>query len=170
MIDSHAHLTGEDVFPRVDQIIARAKAAGVSHIINICTDLDSLLRGDALHLHNAGATTPHDVHLFGAAHFPTFETFARQKKLVAVGETGLDYYYWKETKELQIHFFRKYIHLAEECNLPLIIHCRDAFSDLFSILDEEQCKIPTILHCFTGTMEEAKEAIQRGLTLSLVEL
>lgn len=171
MIDSHAHLSSPELKGDVEALLLRAQEAGITEIVNIATDRASLEH--ALRLSErfpfvkiAAATTPHDVHLEGETLFPLMEEAALSGKLVAVGETGLDYYYWSETKELQKQFFRRYLHLAKRAHLPFIIHCRDAFSDLFEILDSEKVKEPGLLHCFTGTIEEAKEGLLRGLYIS----
>lgn len=171
-VDSHAHLSSPPLLSQIDAILLRAKEAQVSHILNICTDLKSLEEGLRLTRHypfvqNVGATPPHDVEKEGELAFPTFAVAAREKKIIGIGETGLDYYYEHSPKEMQRSFLQRYLHLAEECRLPVIFHCRDAFADLFSIADDfYPKKSPAILHCFTGTSEEAMEAIQRGWFLS----
>ena len=170
-VDSHAHLTSDTVFPRVAEILHRAKGHRVKAIINICTDLITLERGLALHqqypfVYNAAATTPHDVDATGEAHFDTIAKAAREGLLVAIGETGFDYHYEHSNRRNQHIFLSRYLQLAEECHLPLIIHCREAFTDLFAILDAEYSG-QLILHCFTGTLEEAKQVIDRGWYLSL---
>ncbi len=168
--DSHAHLTSDSVYSRIDPILERASKAGVSHIANICTDPLTLERGIELvkknpWVYNVGATTPHDVEKDGARVFPIFEKAAREGQLVAVGETGLDYHYKHSSKKLQQEFLVQYIALAQELNLPLVIHCREAFEDLFAIAGD--VKVPLILHCFTGTLQEAEKVIQKGWYLSL---
>lgn len=169
-VDSHAHLTSDAIYPEVDQVLERAKKAGVEKIVNICTDLVTLERGLELNqrypwVYNSAATTPHDVDKWGEAHFETIE--AARNDLIAIGETGLDYYYEHSPKELQKKFLKKYLQLATECVKPVIIHCREAFGDLFEILDKEYAG-PGVLHCFTGTLEEAKEVVKRkGWYLSL---
>lgn len=171
-IDSHAHLTSDTLYPEVETLLDRARAAKVKNIINICTDLSTLKRGLELHrehpwVYNTGATTPHDVEKEGELYFSHFESAAKEGLLVAIGETGLDYYYEHSQKEVQKEFFIRYIQLAKECSLPLVIHCRDAFDDFFEIIDEHYPKgAPGILHCFTGTLSEAKELIKRGWTIS----
>jgi TatD DNase family protein len=175
-IDSHAHISKPDLMPHIDQMLARAKDAGIDAIVNICTDQPSLQYGLELAnkypwVYNAAATPPHDVLEDGEKMFPVMAQHARQGDLVAVGETGLDYFYHTETKELQHHFLRKYLQLALECKLPVVIHCRDAFADFFQILDEEYQvngrHAPGVLHCFTGTVAEAEEVLKRGWYLSL---
>jgi len=176
MIDSHAHLTSDRIYPIIDEVLERAKEAGVEKIVNICTDPVTLERGLELAkkydwIHNAAATTPHDVVEEGEHCFDLMASHARNKDLVAVGETGLEYHYFPETTKVQKEFLVRYLHLAIECSLPVVIHCREGFNDLFEILDAEY-KVkgewaPGVLHCFTGTMEEAKEVIRRNWYLSL---
>lgn len=175
-IDSHAHITSTTVFDQVEDLLKRARHCGVSDIINICTDALTLERGLALakryrNIYNVAATTPHDVASEGELLFPLMEQHARNGDLVAVGETGLDYFYEHSPKELQKNFLRRYFHLALECNLPVVIHCREAFKDFFEILDAEYRvngrHAPGVLHCFTGSIAEAEEVIKRGWYLSL---
>lgn len=163
--DSHAHVA-DLAQPR--EVLARALAANVTRIVNICTDRKTLEMGLTLtspHLANAGATTPHDVATEGEEMFSVFAEAARLGKLAAIGETGLDYHYAHSPRELQRAFLIRYLHLAQETQLPVIFHCRDAFSDLFSIADREY-RGPAILHCFTGTQAEADEVLKRGWFLS----
>lgn len=176
LIDSHAHLTSPDLYDRLPSLLERARDAGIGSIINICTDLLSLERGMALseadnRIYQAAATTPHDVEKEGEEVFEVIAAHAREGKLIAIGETGLDYYYEHSPKEIQKTFLRRYLRLASECNLPVIIHCREAFADFFEILDEEYRSNgkhgPGVLHCFTGTVAEAEEVIERGWMLSL---
>ena len=171
--DSHAHLSSSEVLPIIDQVVERAKLSGVTNMMNICTDPITLENGLQLaekysQICNAGATTPHDVEKEGENAFPIFAKAARDKKLLAVGETGLDYYYKELDKNVQKDFLIRYLHLALECDLPVIFHCREAFDDLFKITDAEyERKAPAILHCFTGSLKEAEEVLQRGWHLSL---
>ena len=175
-IDSHAHLTSSQVFSEVDQLLARAAENKIEAIVNICTDIETLQRGVELvkrypWVYNAAATTPHDVESEGEQVFPIMEQHALDGSLVAVGETGLDYHYQHSARDIQQHFLRKYLRLALQSKLPVIIHCREAFSDFFKILDEEYIvngkHAPGILHCFTGNYQEAQEVIKRGWYLSL---
>lgn len=176
LLDSHAHLTSPAIFDQIESVLTRAQQAGVKAIINICTDLLSLKHGLALYqqhpwIYQAAATTPHDVEKEGEQVFETIAAVARQGQLKAVGETGLDYHYEHSARPLQKQFLRRYLHLALECQLPVIIHCREAFKDFFEILDAEYQNhgrhAPGVLHCFTGTMAEAEEVLKRGWMLSL---
>ena len=176
LIDSHAHSQAQKFILKLMRSLNRAKAAGLQAIVNICTDVESLEKGLELAkkhpwIRNAAATTPHDVEKEGEQVFPIMADHARRGMLVAVGETGLDYYYSHSDRELQKIFLKRYLNLALECQLPVIIHCRDAFKDFFDILDREYMingqHGPGVLHCFTGTLEEAGQVWDRGWYLSL---
>lgn len=168
--DSHAHLTEEGDYDNLDEIIKRAKDANVTKITNICTDLGSLIRGLELSkkydfIFTAAATTPHGADNDSDIFFEDVKKAALNKKLIAIGETGLDYFYGFEKKNFQILFFKNYLKLAKETNLPLIIHARDAFEDIFKITDEiEYNKV--VLHCFTGTKKEARKVLDKGWFIS----
>lgn len=169
VIDSHAHLTSPELLPHVDALVARAKEAGVDQIINICTDRISLEEGLRLQercpgVYNTAATTPHDVEKEGELFFPIVE--AQCDKLVAIGETGLDYYYEHSPKKIQQRFLSRYFELAIKVGLPLIFHCREAFEDLFAMTDEQFSGRRALLHCFTGTIEEARKCLDRGWSIS----
>lgn len=175
-IDSHAHLTSSKIFDEVDSVLERAKAAEVSTIVNICTDITSLEKGLELSKRypwvvNTASTTPHDVEKEGDEQFPLIAYHAKQGNLVAIGETGLDYHYEHSPRETQKHFLRRYLQLALECQLPVVIHCREAFEDFFNVLDSHYIingkHAPGVLHCFTGTLSEAQNVIERGWFLSL---
>lgn len=172
LVDSHAHITSDILYPEVETLIQRAEEAGIKAIINICTDKKTLERGLKLqekypgYIFLAASTTPHDAHTEGEAIFPLMAQAAREKRLVAVGETGLEYHYYPETKEIQQALLIRYFHLAVECQLPVVIHCRDAFQDLLSIIDQEYKGCPGVLHCFTGNEHDAQGLLERGWLLS----
>jgi TatD DNase family protein len=171
--DSHAHLSSLEILPFIDEVMTRAKQAEVNHILNICTDVETLKEGLLLEkrfsgIKNAGSTTPHDVEKEGEEAFSVFAQSAKDQKLVAVGETGLDYHYKELNRDIQKKFLKKYLHLAQECELPVIFHCREAFADLFAIADQEYpAGAKAILHCFTGNLKEAEGVLKRGWYLSL---
>lgn len=170
--DSHAHLCDPELVSQADAIIERAKQASVFRIVNICTDEESLKAGLDLAkrskgIFNAAATPPHTVETEGNSFFPQVEKAAKEGLLIAIGETGLDYFYDRSPRDLQKEFLLRYFALAKECALPVIIHCRDAFPDLFQFADEHYANSPLLLHCFTGTLEEAEEAVKRGWKISI---
>lgn len=168
--DSHAHLTSSDILKEVDAVVLRAQAAGVDHIVNICTGAESLEKGLELvqkypWIYNAAAVHPHDAAQEGATFFPIVSAAANQ--LVAIGETGLDYHYHHSPKEIQQHYLIKHLQLALQFKLPVIIHCREAYPDFFEIIDREYKQGPGVLHCFTGTYSEAKQGLDRGFYVSM---
>lgn len=175
-IDSHAHLTSEELYPRASEILTRAKQAGISSIINICTDPTNLTQAINLKtqypwIYNAAATHPHDAGTIHSEFFKLVKTHAIAGDLIAIGETGLDYHYNNSDRPSQHAALREHFHLALECSLPIIIHCREAFTDFFSILDADYTRngvhAPGVLHCFTGTTAEAEETLKRGFYLSI---
>ncbi len=172
MIDSHVHLGDDVLYLNIEAVLQHAQSAGITDIINICTDPLTLERGLLLAqkypwIHNVASTTPHDAAQVDDAVFDLMAQAARSGKLVAVGETGLEYYHSKETKKEQCALFIRYLQLALETNLPVVIHCREAFSDFFEIIDAHYKKGKGVLHCFTGTLQEAKGVLERGWYLSL---
>ncbi len=170
-VDTHAHLTSPSCLEQVDSMLESARKAGIEHIVNICTDVASLEAGLLLAkrykwVYNVAATTPHDVDKEGESFFPIVEATARAGQLVALGETGLDYYYEHSNRRCQQEFLMRYCALAKTLKLPLIFHCREAFSDLFSITDVHAAGVSCVLHCFTGQLEDARGVLDRGWMLS----
>jgi TatD DNase family protein len=170
-IDSHAHLTSSQLYPSLKEVVERAKRAGIESIVNICTDMESLSRGLELSAEHdwifcTAATTPHDVTQEGESFFPHVERAAFQKQLIAIGESGLDFAYEHSPRALQLSFLIRYFELAFRAKLPLVLHCREAFEDLFITADEHYRHLPALIHCFTGNLEEAKGALDRGWYLS----
>jgi TatD DNase family protein len=94
------------------------------------------------------------------------EEAAQKGRLLAIGEAGLDYHYEHAPRHLQKEYLERYFTLAILTQLPIVIHCRDAFADLFDLADRCYRDRPLLLHCFTGTKEEAQRAIDRGWKLS----
>ncbi|MBI3236599.1 MAG: TatD family hydrolase [Chlamydiales bacterium] len=171
-IDTHAHLSSEDMLPDIDALLARASAVGICRIVNICTDEPSLLSGIALKkrypwIANAAAATPHDVERIGDSFFLAVESAAERGDLIAIGETGLDYAKGRADIGVQQEHLLRYFSLARQTGLPLIFHCRDAFSDLFRLADKHYLGLPAVLHCFTGDKLEAQEVCKRGWYLSV---
>lgn len=172
-VDAHAHITCDPIFDGLERVLERAREGGVETIINVCTDEVTLARGLALSqtyewVYHIGATTPHDVENGGEGHFPLFERAASEKKLVAIGETGLDYHYQHSPKKVQQEFLIRYCSLAQRYALPLVIHCRGhgAFTDLFALLGKSFPDGEVALHCFTGGVDEAKMGVDRGWLIS----
>lgn len=158
----------------IDSTLTRAKQAAVTTIINICSDSMAHTRGLSLKkrypwVHNTGGTHPHDTEKMGEQEYIYFERAAKSKELIAIGEIGLDYYHGHSPKATQIEYMKKYIALAVQENLPVVFHCREAFSDLFAICDAHfpDSRGRVVLHCFTGSFDEAIGVLDRGWYLSI---
>lgn len=180
LADAHVHLSDAAFCGDVDGVMARARDSGISLVVNVTTTKDELDTSFAYaerfpHMrfcHVAG-TPPQDAQNVIEDDFRYFRDVAHTGKLSAIGEVGLDYYFadTETARERQKEVLYQYLSLALECALPLVIHCRAAFSDFFSILDQyyhhDSRSCPGMLHCFTGTLDEAKELLARGWFISI---
>ncbi|OGC02927.1 hypothetical protein A3H38_04900 [candidate division WOR-1 bacterium RIFCSPLOWO2_02_FULL_46_20] len=172
-IDSHAHLTFPELKIDLPEVINRAKAANLSAIINIALDDNALATSLKMaeefpgYIFNAYGLHPHDASGWEDEIAQRVRALAKEKKIIAVGETGLDYHYRLSPIERQKEIFRKFLQLAQELNLPAVIHSREATKDTLAIIHEEnQGKLQGVLHCFNGDMELAKQALDTGLHIS----
>jgi TatD DNase family protein len=174
LIDSHCHLEYERLVEDQPAVLERARAAGVTGMLNISTRCSEWERVVAtaerepdvwasvgIHPHEADA----HAHLGREALFDT----AAHPKVVGIGESGLDYYYDKSDRAVQRDLFRTHIQVARETGLPIIIHTRDAEDDTAAILADEMGKgtFPALIHCFTASAEFARRVLDLGLTISL---
>ena len=174
IVDTHCHLHRQEFDGDREQVLARARAAGVVTFVDPATDLASNRTVVALvqeqpDVYAAIGIHPHDVEQLTAAAFEELSDCAGRPKVVAIGEIGLDYYRNLSPRGLQQEALRKLLGLARSRNLPVIIHCRGegAYEDLFGIL-KECLKAPCrgLLHCFGGDLAVANEAVGLGLLLS----
>ena len=172
--DTHTHLYSEQFDEDRVEVIERALAAGVSRFFIPAIDSTYTEAMYALE-----ASYPNNMYLMTGVH-PThvkanyLEELAHIKdqlafrKFIAVGEIGIDLYWDKSTLKLQQEMFRAQIQLAKQYGLPIVIHCRDAFDEVFEILEEEKgSNLFGIFHCFTGTFEQAKKAISYNMKLGI---
>jgi TatD DNase family protein len=175
LFDTHAHLSSNE--QEKDELLIRSSQAGVKTILDIATDQKILekslqyeIKKREVALYLAAAVTPHDVLLDNEAYFSLIAKSAQEKRLVAIGETGLDFFHAKGSKEVQERMLERHLQLAFQEKLPLIIHCRDAFLEFFSLFDRVSKSLKYsfegVMHCFTGTKEQAKQALDRGLLIS----
>ncbi len=164
-VDSHAHLFYPNFNGEVDQVIERAKTAGVDYILVPATDLASSAQAIDLAeqydmVYAAVGVHPHDTNEWEDSLIPKLEEIAKHPKVVAIGEIGLDYYYDFSPKEKQIHAFKMQIDLALKLNKPIIVHNRQSDEDIMSIIREyKDTKLKAHFHCFAGNADEAKELI-----------
>lgn len=170
LIDTHCHLDDPKFNSDRDEVIKRAGAAGVKYIINIGSDLENSAAAVeiAAKYPNIYATVglhPHDAKILDGKTFAEFKKLAGKPKVVAVGEVGLDYYRNLSPKDAQQDVFRKFLGLAEEANLPVIVHAREADADALAILKECKPK-KAVLHCFSAGEDMLREALAMGFYIS----
>jgi TatD DNase family protein len=174
LIDSHCHLEYKGLVEDQAGVLARARAAGVGGFLSISTrqrEWDQVIAtaeresdvwaSIGIHPHEAdGHADMGEAALLEAAAHP---------RVIAIGETGLDYYYDHSQRETQKALFRRHISVARETGMALIVHTRDAEDDTLAILAEEmeQRAYPALIHCFTATANFARSVLDLGLTISL---
>jgi len=173
LIDSHCHLDFPDFAAELDAVVARARAAGVGRMVTISTRVKkhAQVLGIAEKFPDvfcSVGTHPHHAHEELDIDAAALVAIARHPKVVAIGEAGLDYHYDTSPRDAQEQGFRAHIAAARETGLPLVIHSREADSDMARILTEETGKgaFPAVLHCFTGGRDLAFAAIDLGLFVS----
>jgi len=173
LVDHHCHLDFPQLAARRDELLARAKAAGVGTMVTISTrirELPTLLDICAAHddIYCSVGTHPHNADEERGIPADEIVRLSEHPKVVAIGEAGLDYFYKKGSPEAQAEGFRTHIEAARRTGLPLEIHTRDADADTIAILEDEHRKgaFPAILHCYTGGPELARRAVELGLHVS----
>ena len=174
LVDSHCHLDFPDFDGELPQILARARAAGVTRMVTICTRLRQEPQVRAIAEGNEGVFYAAGTHPMSAADEPlvTVEelvALARHPKFVGIGETGLDYHYTADSAALQQTSLRVHIEAAQETGLPLIIHARAADEDMARILTEGMKfrPYPCVMHCFSSGAALAQAALEMGFYLSM---
>jgi len=175
LIDSHAHIQGKEYAGEVDAVIGRAREAGVEQIIVVggAGDMSSNTAAVALveswpNLYATVGMHPHDAKDVGEEELQQLKELAAHPKVIAVGETGLDYYYNHSPWEVQRRVFAQFIRLASETDLPLVVHERDAAREVAELLrGEGEGKIRGVIHCFTGDYAAACAYLDLGFYLSL---
>ena len=174
LVDSHCHLDFPDFDGELPELLGRARAAGVTRMVTICTRLRLEPRVRALAEAHEGVFYAAGTHPMSAAEEPlaTVEeliALARHPKFVGIGESGLDYHYTADTKAVQQHSLRIHIEAARITGLPLIIHARAADDDMARILTEEyrDGPYPCVMHCFSSGAALAHAALDLGFYLSM---
>ena len=174
LVDSHCHLEYKGLVEDQVGVLSRAREAGVGAFLNISTKQaeweqvvgtanreSDVFASVGIHPHEAD---PHEDLGRGALLAAT-----ENERVIAIGETGLDYYYEHSDRENQAKLFRMHIDVARETGLPVIIHTRDAEDDTVQILEEEMEKgaFPALIHCFTASQDFGRKVLDLGLTISL---
>ncbi|MEX0822630.1 MAG: TatD family hydrolase [Rhodothermales bacterium] len=178
LIDTHAHMYLDAFDDDVDEVVDRARAAGVEKIVlpaidvpsihralDLCDRYDGMFAMAALHPSETRDATESD--------FEAVVDLCREDHVVAVGETGLDYYWDRSFDDRQHAFLRRHIQLALDRDLPIVFHNREAFEDLISIVEEVRSELDDpqhlrgIFHCFTGTPAEAERVADAGFHVGI---
>lgn len=174
LVDSHCHLDYPDFAEELPAVLERAKAAGVGHMVTICTQLSKFDGVKAVaeahdNIYCSVGIHPHDAGKEPGTTVQELVELTRHPKVVGIGETGLDFYYDNSPRDDQEASFRIHIGAARETGLPLIIHTRDADDKTIEILDQEQEKgaFPGLIHCFSVGRGVAEAAIRHGMYISL---
>jgi TatD DNase family protein len=180
-VDSHAHLETEQFEADREQVIARAREAGIETILAIGSgtgpgSLDCAIRLAEQHdfIYATIGIHPHEAKLARDADFEEMAQLATRPKVIAWGEIGLDYFYDHSPRDIQQQVFLKQLQLAQLVKLPIVIHCRpsngseDAWEDCLKLLDEHWAPsgLGGVLHCFTGAWDYAKRALDMGFMIS----
>ncbi len=174
IVDSHCHLDFPDFESELPQVIDRARAAGVTRMVTICTRLRHEPRVRAIAEAHEGVFYAAGTHPMSAADEPMatvdeLVALARHHRMVGIGETGLDYHYTADSKPVQQQSLRLHIEAARQTGLPLIIHARDADADMAAILTEEfrAGAYSCVMHCFSSGAALAQAALDLGFYLSM---
>jgi len=180
-VDSHAHLDGDRFDPDREEVIARAREAGVAAIVAIGNgdgpaqvDCGIRLAEKYDFIYATLGIHPHEARLATDADFARMEQLARHPKVIAWGEIGLDYYYDHSPRKTQKEVFTRQMELAAAAKLPIVIHCRpsegsdDAWDDCLGLIREQWAPrgLGGVLHCFTGNWPQAKRALDMGFMIS----
>ena len=177
LLDSHTHIDMREFDADRDRVLQRAREAGVAAVIDIGIDVASSEAAIALaEKHSDVFATvgihPHDASKVTDAAIGRLEVLAKHPKVVAIGETGLDFYRNRSSKEAQIDVFKRHLDLAAKAGLPVVIHSRNAKDEVFDILSEWVAGVKVanrpvgVLHCFSGDAELGKKYIDMGFLLS----
>lgn len=171
LIDTHAHLDFEKFQENLDEILENARVVGVEKIIIPGVTLEDTPKIIDLiekydNLYGAVAIHPSEAKGWQEEYYEILKEHAQHDKIIAIGETGLDYYHDATFKETQQHVFRRHLELAEELNIPVIVHDRESHADVLNILKEFP-QVKGVMHCFSGNLEFALECVKIGYYIAL---
>ncbi len=174
LVDSHCHLNYEGLAERQAEVLGNAREAGVGAFLNISTRQSewAAIVATAEREPDVWASIgihPHEADQHKDLGKAALLEAADHPRVVAIGESGLDYYYDKSDRAVQQALFRTHIEVARETGLPIIIHTRDADEDTAAILADEMGKgaFPALIHCFTASPEFGRQVLELGLTISI---
>lgn len=172
LIDTHCHLGFEQLADDVEAVVARSIEAGVTGWITVGTDIQQNLKAVELadkfeNMYAAVGIHPHDAKDVNSKMLTELRELAQSPKVVAIGETGLDFHYNFSEKSVQRRVFAAQLKIAAELNLPVIIHSREAFDDTIDILERHGAGVrKVVFHCFGGSAQQAKLILDKGFYIS----
>lgn len=171
LVDTHCHLTSEEYSSDIVDVIERARNS-CSALINISYDIDSSLKGiEFVKKYNFIWTSvgihPHDTEEIQRTDYEMLIKLAQNDKVVAIGETGLDFYKMYSSKEKQKESFLQHIEIAKALKLPLVVHCRNAQDETYKIISKNGKGMKIIFHCFSGDVNFAKRCIKNDYYISV---
>lgn len=168
LIDTHCHLTFEPLAEDVPAVIERSRAAGITGWITVGTHLEDSRRavemaGQYENMYATVGIHPHDAKDGSVDALRELKRLARDKKVVAIGETGLDFHYNLSSVPDQRRVFITHLEIAGELGLPVVVHCRDAFDETMKILSRHGSGLNgVVFHCFSGSAEQAQQVLAAG--------
>ena len=171
-IDSHAHIQLSQFNQDREAVLTRAEKADVSNILVIGFDMETSLGAVELaekhtHIYATVGMHPHDAKDLTPDVLKTFRELAEHPKVIALGEMGLDYYRNLSPRPVQKEAFKQQLDLAEELQMPIVIHNRDAYMDILPILEARQGRVRGVLHCFTGDVELMQRSLAIGFHIGI---
>ena len=169
--DSHAHYNDERFEEDRDELIKAIYNEGITKIINAGYSLESSkkaieISNDYDFMHTTAGISPNDIDDFKEENLEKIEKLAKNKKVVAIGEIGLDYHWNTENKDLQKHVFISQIEIANKLDLPIVIHTREAIYDTLDILKRNKCNKKGIFHCCPLNIDLVREGLKLGFYIS----
>lgn len=172
LIDSHAHLELDDFDNDRDQVVERAREMGIDTIVTVGISLDDCRKVLAVTrrydmVYAAMGIHPHSAKEIDNETYDALRLLLKEDKVVALGEIGLDFFRNRSPRDVQIRRFGEQMELAHECNLPVIIHDRDAHDETMEILEGWRGKVRGIVHCFSGDYDMAKRCLDLGYYISI---
>lgn len=169
--ESHAHYDDERFDEDRDTLLASFPAEGIETVVNASSDIKSSKASIALSekypfFYAAVGVHPHEVDSITEADINELRELSKHPKVVAIGEIGLDYYYDLSPRDLQRHWFKRQLELADELKMPVIIHSRDAAQECFDIIKNSNVR-NGVIHCYSGSAEMAEEYIKMGFYIGV---
>lgn len=169
--ESHAHYDDEAYNEDRDELLLSLKNSGVDYVIQNAASISSSKEGIELakkydFIYCTIGVHPHDAEELDEEKFKELKSLSTEKKVVAIGEIGLDYYYDNSPRDLQKYWFERQMEWSKEVSLPIVVHSRDASQDTFDLIEKVN-PIGGVIHCYSGSVEMAKEYVKKGFYIGV---